>query len=105
MKKCRSCFQHEIVSFKDESDFTHFKVELDKKVEKSLMKFIEYVRPYFGKPRFIVLGLEFGGVELDGYYKYQCNQCLSFWQLLMPENAQRGYFKILKESQNPYPLP
>jgi hypothetical protein len=54
---------------------------------------------YKPKPKVNFLFYEYGAQEWEGGFIYKCNSDGKLWELSVPENAYRGYFKGINLSE------
>ncbi len=75
---CDECFNDEIKSFRKQTDFEEFDLELTKKI---------------ANDRSIRMGKFVNTAWKDiGYQIYECLSCGQFWKLSTPDHSDRGYF-------------
>lgn len=84
---CDKCFNAELKSFPNQTDFEAFDLVLTKKIanEKSI-KMGEFVNQ---------------GWKDRGYQIYECVVCGQRWKLSTPDDSDRGYFLRMKRIKLP----
>lgn len=76
-------------------DSFHSQVDFEKfdRTILNLFKPLGHTEWYSPKPKIKFLFYEYGAENPEGGFIYECKTCNQLWELSVPENAHRGYFK------------
>lgn len=80
--------------FNSEVEFSEFETNMNTNF--TLIGTTAYYKP---KPKVNFLFYEYGAQEWEGGFIYKCNSDGKLWELSVPENAYRGYFKGINLSE------
>jgi hypothetical protein len=82
---CDDCWHH---SFLSQDEF--------EKIDKTILNLFNplgHTEWYSPKPKVKFLFYEYGAENPEGGFIYECKNCNQLWELSVPDNAYRGYFK------------
>lgn len=87
----------------DSTWYESFSSEVEfQKLEKfllSLFQPIGQIKMYSPKPKVTFWYYEYGAESPEGGFIYSCKNCNQLWEMVVPDNANRGYFKGITLNQ------